>query len=164
MKVEIRPQRVSDAKRFYKILNNPNFLYFPAKPKSIEKERAFLRLNLEKWKKKKEFNFSIIYNGEHVGAVGVMINSHYHYIGEAGYFVDEKYWGRGIAVAALKELERFIFDKLEIKRIEMIMAKENKASKKVAIKCGYKKEGILKRRLLIGNKYFDCYLYAKVIL
>ncbi len=43
MKIEIRNQRVSDAKRFFEILNNPSFKHFDAYPKSVEEEREFLR-------------------------------------------------------------------------------------------------------------------------
>ena len=38
-KVTIRYQQIGDAKRFWEILNSPNFTYFPAKPKSIEEEK-----------------------------------------------------------------------------------------------------------------------------
>ena len=38
-KVELRTQRVSDAKRFFEILNNPNFEFLSVCPESIEKEK-----------------------------------------------------------------------------------------------------------------------------
>ena len=137
MKILIRPQRVYDAKRYVEILSSASFIYFPAKPKSVKEEKEFLRLNSKKRKDKTSFNFSIIYNGEeHVGGIGVRIDLHRSFIGEIGYFVDEKYWGKGIATCALKLLEEFIFSNLSLHRIEIRMAKENKASQKVAIKCG----------------------------
>ena len=108
MKITIRPQRIYDAKRFVEILSNQNFIYFPAKPKTIKEEKEFLRLNSRKRKDKTEFNFSIIYNcKEHVGGIGVRIDQFRSFIGEIGYFVDEKYWGKGIATRALKQLEEF---------------------------------------------------------
>jgi ribosomal-protein-alanine N-acetyltransferase len=75
MNVEIRPQRVSDAKRYFEILSSPNFHYLPAKPKTLEEERCFLKLNSEKRRNGTEFNFSIIYNGRHVGAIGVRLDT-----------------------------------------------------------------------------------------
>ena len=53
--------------------------------------------------------------------------------------------------------------KTDITRIEIRMAKQNKASQRVAVKGGYKKEGILVQMLFIEDKYFDCYLYAKIL-
>ncbi len=50
-KVGLRPQRVSDAKRFYEILKNPNFTYFEVCPKDLEAEKEFLRKNPKKKKR-----------------------------------------------------------------------------------------------------------------
>ena len=163
MKIGIRPQRVYDAKRFYEILNNPNFKYFPVRPKSIEEEKAFLRLNPERWREKSAFNFSIIYNQKHVGGIGLRIDSFRSFIGELGYFIDEKYWGRGITTQAVRLLEDFIIANLNLHRIEIRMAIQNKASQKIAIKCGYKKEGILRESNFINGKWYDSYLYSKIL-
>jgi ribosomal-protein-alanine N-acetyltransferase len=162
-KVTLRNQRVSDAKRFFEILSNPNFIYFPAKPKSIEDEKNFLKQNRLKRKSKTEFNYAIVYKKNLVGAVGIRIDRFRPYMGELGYFVDEKYWGKGIAPEAVKLAEKIGFGKLGLKRIEIMMIKRNKASENVAAKCGYKKEGIVQKKLLLSNRYYDGYLYAKVI-
>ena len=42
------------------------------------------------------------------------------------------------------------------------MAKQNKACQRVAVKGGYKKEGILTQMLFVEDKCFDCYLYSKI--
>ena len=44
-----------------------------------------------------------------MGGIGVRIDQHRTYIGEIGFFVDEPYWGKGIASAALEQLEEFIY-------------------------------------------------------
>ena len=54
-KIGLRYRQVSDAKRFYEILNNPNFEYFPVRPKSILEEEAFIMLTKEKRKEKKKW-------------------------------------------------------------------------------------------------------------
>lgn len=162
MKIEIRPQRVYDAKRFFDILSNPHFKYLPAKANTVEEEKNFLRLNCDKRKTKMEFNFSIICDGKHVGGIGVRIDQHRSYIGEIGFFVDEHYWGKGIASAALEQLEDFITSNLKLSRIEIRMAKENRASQKIAIKSGYKKEGVLRQMLFVEDIWYDCYLYSKI--
>lgn len=162
-KVEIRYQRISDAKRFYEILNNPNFIYFSSKPKSIEAEKKWLKENSQKRKKNLEYNFTILYNNQLVGGAGIIINQNNKYIGEIGYFVDENFWGNGIATKTVKLLEKIAFEKLGIKRIEIRMYPKNKASEKVAIKASYKKEGLLKKAFNHNGKLLDAYLYAKVI-
>ncbi len=79
-----------------------------------------------------------------VGGCGIKIDQHRTFIGEIGYFLDEEYWGKGIVTKAVKILEKIGFQKLGLKRIEVLMDPRNIGSEKVAIKCGYKKEGTMK--------------------
>jgi len=161
--VIMRPQQVSDAQRFFEILSNPNFTYFGANPKSTEEEIAFLKQNAKKHRDKSAYYFSVMLNGELVGGGGITINSTHPYLAEAGYFIDEEYWGRGIATKAMKLLEQFTMKNTKVHRVEIRIAVDNIASQKVARKCGYQKEGKLKQAVDIKGKWHDCYLYAKII-
>jgi ribosomal-protein-alanine N-acetyltransferase len=163
-KITIRYQKVIDAKRFYEILNNPNFVFITAKPKTIQEEKDWLKNNPAWRKNNAVWNYSILFDNLVVGAVGIKINSHRKFIGEIGYLLDENYWGQGIATKAVKLVEKEGFEKLGLTRIEIIMQPENKASEKVALKCGYKKEGLLKKAI-DGNdgKKKDALIYAKVL-
>lgn len=160
-KIELRYQRVSDAKRLFEILNNPNFKYFSVCPKNIDDEREYLRKTQKKKKDNFEHSFSIMLNGKVVGGCGIKIDQHRKYIGEIGYFVEQKFWGKGIACEAVRILEKLGFEKLGLKRIEILMNPKNKASERVAVKCGYKKEGTKKKALHKNGKFFDAHLYAK---
>jgi len=161
-KIKLRHQKISDARRFYEILSNPNFIYFQAKPKSIEDEKTFLRENASKRKKKIEYNYAIILENEVVGACGIRIKQNMPHIGEIGYFMDETYWGKGLASKAVKLLEKIALKELCLKRLEIIIMQKNAASKQVAIKNKYKKEGSLSKAILNRGKYEDAFLYAKV--
>ena len=90
-KIKLRPQKLSDAKRFYEILNNDNFIFFGARPKSIADERTWLGGNAKRCQENTGWNYTVIYGKEIAGAIGVKINFHRKYIGEIGYFIDEKY-------------------------------------------------------------------------
>ncbi|MHC4855668.1 MAG: GNAT family N-acetyltransferase [Planctomycetota bacterium] len=163
MKVEFRNPRISDAKRYLEILSHPNFTYFPAKPKTLKEEQDFLRMMKKLQKEKSLYNFAVLANGKHVGGAGIKINQQFPYICEIGYFVDHKYWNKGIATKSVQLLEKFIIENIDIVRIEIAPAKDNIGSCKVAIKSGYKKEGTMKKYLKIGDVYHDCCLYAKVL-
>ena len=162
--IQLRLQQISDAQRFYEILNNPNFLYFGSQPKSVEAEIAWLEGNAQRIKENTEWNYTIMKGDIVIGGIGVKINAHRSYIGEIGYFIDEAYWGKGIATEAVRLLEQFCFQELGMTRIELLMLPENIGSEKVAIKNGYLKEGILHKALKHkdGSKR-DCYLYAKTL-
>ncbi len=161
--VELRLQKVSDAERFFEILNNPNFIYFDVQPATIEDEVAWLEQNAQRMKDNTQWNYTILYDEAIVGAIGVQINYHRNYIGEIGYFIDEKYWNLGIATQAVKLIEEICRNELKLTRIEIAMLLENSASERVAFKNNYLKEGI-QRKLIKGKdgQMKDCYLYAKV--
>ena len=162
--IYLRTQSIDDAQRFFEILINPNFLYFGSQPVSVEAELAWLEGNEKRFIERTAWNYTIMRGNEIVGGIGVKINKHRSYIGEIGYFIDEAYWGQGIAGEALHLLEEICIRELRMSRIELLMLPENIASEKVAIKSGYRKEGLLQKALLHkdGSKR-DCYLYAKTI-
>lgn len=162
--IKIRLQKTTDAQRFYEILNNSNFTHFNARPKSVEDEKEWLKENSKRIKNNTEWNYTIINGEEIIGAIGVKINSHRDYIGEIGYFLDEKFWGQGIVSQAVKLIEDICFKKLKLTRLEIVMQPENKGSEKVAIKNKYLKEGLLKKILKHKDGVMkDCFLYAKVL-
>ena len=161
-KVELRPQRVSDAKRFFAILHNSGFRFFTPGPKTLEEEKKFLRKNAEKRRKNIEHNYTIFYDKSVVGGCGIKIDQHRPYNGEIGYFVDKACWGKGIATRAVRMLERVGFRELKLHRIEIIMNPKNRASIRVAEKAGYKREARLKEKLKSRGRFEDVYLYAKI--
>lgn len=69
--ITLRYQKVSDAKRFYEILRNPNFLYFHANPASIEDEKKFLKENPKRRKDNTVWDYTILFDGKIAGGIGV---------------------------------------------------------------------------------------------
>lgn len=163
-KIQLRFYKITDAKKVFQIVTNPSFKYFHTKVKSVKAEEAWIKANSLKRKNNIEWNYAVVRNTEIVGGVGVKIDRSRPYVGEIGYFVAEDYWGQGIATQAVKLLEKICFKDLKLSRIEILMRPENKASEKVARKSGYKKEGLLKKKVKdqIG-KLRDVYIYAKVL-
>lgn len=161
--INIRLQRVSDAKRFFEILRNPNFRHFGAHPPSIKAEEKWLHGNVKRMKNNTEWNYTITQGRSIVGAIGVKINYHLKHVGEIGYFVDEAFWGQGIATQAIKLIEKICWKKLKLTRLEILMRPTNVSSEKVAIKNNYQREGLLHglQREEDGTP-IDFYLYAKI--
>lgn len=162
-KITLRYPLISDAARFFEILCNPNFIYFNVPISSVAEEEEYIKGCEEKRKRNFEYNYSIVYNNNLVGGCGIKIDQHRNFIGEIGYFVAEEFWGKGIATEAVKLMEKIAFKELKLKRVEILMKTENKASEKVAIKNGYVKEGIKRKAVKNRNQYFDVYLYAKIV-
>ncbi len=56
---------------------------------------------------------------------------------EIGYVLNQNYWNQGLLTEALKVLTEFSFEQFALKKLELLIDKENPASKKVALKSGY---------------------------
>jgi RimJ/RimL family protein N-acetyltransferase len=81
---------------------------------------------------------------------------------EVGYIVAPRARGRGIAVRALTLVSEWGFTALGLARIELRAELDNPASLKVAERCGYVREGVLRHVFLKGGRRGDMALYARL--
>jgi RimJ/RimL family protein N-acetyltransferase len=63
---------------------------------------------------------------------------------ELGYVVVPAFRGRGVATEALRLLTAWAFSELGALRLELLISVDNDASKRVAERCGYVREGVLR--------------------
>ena len=63
---------------------------------------------------------------------------------ELGYVVAPAARGRGVATEALRQLTEWVFAERGMQRLELLISVENSASKRVAERCGYVREGVLR--------------------
>tara|TARA_B100000674_G_C37908072_1_gene947157 strand:- start:459 stop:1007 length:549 start_codon:yes stop_codon:yes gene_type:complete len=84
---------------------------------------------------------------------------------ELGYGINPKYWGRRYFIEALKGILRVINTKERFIRCQAITSKNNFSSIYGLIKCGFKREGVLKKfyRDKKKLKNFDAIILAKII-
>lgn len=81
---------------------------------------------------------------------------------EVGYWLAKPYWGKGIMTKTLKKFCEMGFNEYGYVRLEAPIFAFNKASQRVAEKCGFQLEGLLKKAYLKNAKYYDGVLYALV--
>jgi len=164
-KFVLRPYRKGDEKSSAENINNKkiyrNTLHIPY-PYTLKDAKKWIAKNLKEAKKKNptKINFVIDINNEIAGSVG--FHKIKGYEAEIGYWLAEKYWGKGIMTKAVKSVTKFGFEKLKLKRIYASVFPFNKASRQVLKKAGYKFEGILRKEVKKDNKFLDAYLLAKV--
>ena len=82
--------------------------------------------------------------------------------GNGPYWVRSSKVGRGTASSALGLLAQFAFRELNLNRIEIIPAIDNKASQRVAMKAGATKEGIMRKRITVGDKIYDGVMFSLI--
>ncbi|MGN6377966.1 MAG: GNAT family N-acetyltransferase [Gaiellales bacterium] len=101
-------------------------------------------------------------NGEPVGlALAVSINRATR-TAELGYMVAPAARGRGVAQAALRQLSEWAFAELDMLRLELMISARNEASRRVAERCGYVREGVLRSRHVKGDLREDTEIWARL--
>ncbi len=77
-----------------------------------------------------------------------------------GYWLGEEFNGHGIMTKACAELIDHSFNELGLNRIEIAVATENKKSRSIPERLGFKLEGILKEKEWLYDHFVDHALYA----
>lgn len=107
--------------------------------------------------------FAIDVNGDVIGVIGIIIGYDIQRVtAEIGYWLGENYWGKGIAVEALKQMTDYAFLNFpELVRLWAAVFEYNKASMRVLEKAGYELEGIRKKGAIKNGRVIDEYVYVK---
>jgi Acetyltransferases, including N-acetylases of ribosomal proteins len=79
-----------------------------------------------------------------------------------GYWMGERFAGRGLMLDALELVIPFAFDRLRLHRLEAACIPENTRSVRLLEKAGFQREGLLKSYLRINGVWQDHFLYALI--
>jgi len=77
-----------------------------------------------------------------------------------GYWIGAQYANQGYMTAAVRAVVPFVFDSLELHRLEAACLPANTASIRLLEKTGFKREGLARRYLRINGVWQDHLLYA----
>ncbi len=138
----------------------------------IEDSRDFIEKTVENWKNTEnvwrenmQFGYAIFdaETGKFLGGAGLNKPDKFSRMFNLGYWVRTSEHNRGIASSAARVLAKAAFEALpELNRIEIIAAIENIPSQKAAEKAGAAREGILRKRLIIGGRVHDAAMFSFV--
>jgi RimJ/RimL family protein N-acetyltransferase len=130
----------------------------------IEETIDWVNFQQTAWKDKSEFSFGIfeVNSNRFIGGCGINQINWMYKIGNVGYWIRADATGKGYASAAAKLCAEFGFIDLQLNRIEIVAAKDNIASLKVAEKTGAAKECLARNRLIVGDKVHDAFIYSLI--
>lgn len=107
------------------------------------------------------FAFAIIVDDKVVGSIGVFRQENIHrQTAELGYYIAEKYWGKGIMTEAVTQICEHVFEKSDIIRIFAEPFAYNEASCRVLEKAGFQYEGTLRSNAVKNGKIIDMKMYS----
>ncbi|MBV8584496.1 MAG: GNAT family N-acetyltransferase [Candidatus Eremiobacteraeota bacterium] len=108
-------------------------------------------------------SFAIEVDGRYAGGIGYeRFDAERRFTAEIGYWLGRKFWGRGIATAAVSAVADLVFEREDIVRLEAGAYSNNLQSQRVLKKCGFEREGILRRAVIKGDEILDVVMYAKL--
>jgi RimJ/RimL family protein N-acetyltransferase len=149
---------------FRSLLGDPDvlrFTRFPLDPPADYPERWLDRYEAGR-KAGKSAAFAILADGAFAGiAVAPEIHADAR-TAELGYLVTPGMRGRGIASEALSLLTDWAFAELEALRLELLISADNEASKRVAQRCGYLREGVLRSVWFKGDLRQDTEIWSRL--
>lgn len=99
---------------------------------------------------------------ELVGVVGLDSCVHLHRACELGYWLRRDATGRGLMTEAAQAAVDFAFQRMGVHRIRCAAATDNVASLRVISRLGFRFEGISRQAELVGSRWLDHALFARL--
>ncbi|UCD10128.1 MAG: GNAT family N-acetyltransferase [Dehalococcoidales bacterium] len=167
--ITLRPYRGEDADSLYEAARESIQEMTPWMPwchrdYSIQESRDWITDCFEKWKQGNAYDFAITdtSTGRYLGGCGLSDFHRDQAIANLGYWVRTSETKKGVATATTLLLADFGINKLNLKRIEIVVDVDNIASQRVAEKSGATCEGILRNRLAQNGKSTDAVMFSLI--
>ncbi len=109
---------------------------------------------------KRELSFVIVSEGFAIGRIGLHNINIQNKNASIGYWLVKDAEGKGIITQSCRKLITHGFQNLNLNRIEIRAAANNRRSRAVAEKLSLKKEGILREVELVNGTYLDLILFS----
>lgn len=146
----LRRFEVKDAKAMFETWANDEevtkYLTWPVHG-NVDVTESLLREWVSNYKNEKYFHWVIEVKETNriIGSIGVVGMREDIDLAHIGYCIAKDYWNKGYTSEAYKEVIRFLFEEVDINRIESRFDTRNVYSGKVMEKCGLKYEGTLRQ-------------------
>jgi len=162
-RLRLRLPKMSDAKRLTELVSTEYISVMSRLPFPYRKKDAM------KWVTEAQKNFlsvGIVYyvivaaeTDEVIGTASAVVQ-YGSWTAEMGYWIGEKYWGKGFATEAAGRLLAHLVETMHLKRVYANAAVENTASQRVLEKIGMEQEQLLENEKDNYGRVMDVYVYA----
>ena len=166
--VRLRPLKTSDARRWQQLrIENQEWLaeWEATSPMpSVEPPPTFrqsARRMIAEARKGRTMPFVVEYQGEFVGQINVSDITYGSLRGcHFGYWIDQNYADKGIMTTAAALVTDHLLSTLKLHRIEICVRPENVPSNRLAVRLGYRLEGVRPAFLHINHAWRDHNVYV----
>ena len=157
--------QLRDANAIFEIINQQRdylreWLPFIDYTKQAGDTRAYILSIYDRPYDRRDMVFSIWFNGNIVGLMGLKGTDRDNHKTEIGYWLSQDMQGKGIITKSCYRLSQYLFDNLAMNRIQIRVGILNKKSKNIPIRLGFKFEGIERCGELLLSGYTDLEVYS----
>jgi ribosomal-protein-serine acetyltransferase len=122
--------------------------------------RAYLRATMKQRKEGRGPVFGILHDRRLAGVVGFLPLDRVNRFGEIGYWLAENKQGHGIMTECCRFVVRYGFLTLDLNRIQIAAATENRQSRAIPERLKFKLEGVLRARENLYGTFVDHAVYS----
>jgi ribosomal-protein-serine acetyltransferase len=126
----------------------------------VEHTRAFIRAARKRHEDRDGFTCGIRFGGALAGVVGLDGIDWANKRTSIGYWLAQAHQGRGIMTRACGALLPHLFGELGMNRVEIACAPGNARSAAIPERLGFTREGLLRQRERVYDRYFDSVVYG----
>lgn len=157
-KVKLRAYEAKDIDQARAYVNDPELKHLLTPgvpfPLTVDDEKKFID-GITAFKDNYSFAIDTL-DGKYIGGCGLNAVDWKNRTCVVGIFIGDKdYWGKGYGTDAMSVLVKFIFNEMNLNRIQLNVYGFNERAIKSYEKCGFKKEGVLKQAMYKAGKYHD---------
>ncbi len=136
------------------------WLAWPLHAKNVEFFLSFIHKSLLDYADGKSLVCAMIYKNNLVGNVSFNSINHKLKKVEIGYWLSEKYQGKGIVTKSVSKLIDVAFTELDMDKIQISAAVDNQSSRNICIRLGFNLEGIITRAENLNGRVVDHAVYG----
>jgi ribosomal-protein-alanine N-acetyltransferase len=163
----LRPLGEADAPALFAVFSDPRVMRYWSTPPwpSIDTAHAFVERDLKAMASGEYVRLGIErrQDGRLLGHCALFKIDRQCRRAEVGYGLDHSTWGNGYMHEALLALLELGFSELELNRIEADIDPRNEPSARSLERLGFRKEGYLRERWIVGAEVSDSALYGLLL-
>ena len=131
-----------------------------AADETLEGTLEFIRLTRRQLAANDGFQTAIVRRGRIAGVIGFHRVDWPNRATSIGYWLDERQQGRGIMTRAVRALVDHALVEWRLNRVEIRAAPENRRSRAIPDRLGFREEGVLHESEKVGERYLDSVVYG----
>lgn len=126
----------------------------------VEDSKEFIAGTLKGYAENKSITTLILYKGEIVGTAGFNSLNWSNKTAYIGYWLGHEYQGNGIMTRVAKALTDYAFEQLDLNKVEIRAAVENKKSRSIPERLGFVEEGTIRQAEWLYDHFVDHVVYG----